>query len=138
MAATRIDYLSRNNEAPNYLTSLFQMLSQNTFRELLKLPLLKNSSDQGSFSPIEEHYCGTILVLVPIMCEPEINSKLHAKLANNLSVNFIISILFSCFSTVCNFYCNAYFTMTVIRLFNLILFYRVVYKSVFSCILFPG
>ena len=43
-------YKSINNEAPNYLMSLFERLSQNTARELrntktdLKLPLLKTSS----------------------------------------------------------------------------------------------
>ena len=49
-------YRSINNEAPNYLTSLFERLSQNTIRELrntktdLKLPLLKTSSGQKCFS----------------------------------------------------------------------------------------
>ena len=44
-----------NNEAPSYLTSLFESLSQNTVRELrntktdLKLPLLKTSRGQKCF-----------------------------------------------------------------------------------------
>ena len=47
---------SINNEAPNYLKSLFERLSQNTIRELgntkidLKLPLLEVSSGQKCFS----------------------------------------------------------------------------------------
>ena len=53
---TMIVYKSINNEAPNYLTSLFERLSQNTIRELrntktdLKMPLLKTSSGQKCFS----------------------------------------------------------------------------------------
>ena len=49
-------YLSINSEAPSYLTSLFERLSQNTVSELrttktdLKLPLLKTSSRQKYFS----------------------------------------------------------------------------------------
>ena len=49
-------YKSINNEAPNYLTSLFERPSQNTIRELrntktdLKMPLLKTSSGQKCFS----------------------------------------------------------------------------------------
>ena len=49
-------YRSINNKAPNYLTSFFERLSQNTIRELrntktdLKLPLLKISSGQKCFS----------------------------------------------------------------------------------------
>ena len=44
-----------NNEAPNYISSLFERLSQNTIRELrntktgLKLPLLKFCSGQKRF-----------------------------------------------------------------------------------------
>ena len=46
----------RSIEAPNYLASLFERLSQNTVRELrntktdLKMPLLKTSSGQECFS----------------------------------------------------------------------------------------
>ena len=53
---TMMVYKSINNEAPNYLTSLFERLSQNTIRELrntktdLKMPLLKTSSGQKCFS----------------------------------------------------------------------------------------
>ena len=49
-------YRSINNEAPNYITGLFERLSQNTIRELhntkteLKMPLLKTSSGQKCFS----------------------------------------------------------------------------------------
>ena len=49
-------YKSISNEAPHYLMSLFERLSQNTIRELrntntdLKLPLLKTSSGQKRFS----------------------------------------------------------------------------------------
>ena len=49
-------YRSINNEAPNYLSSWFERLSQNTIRELrntktdLKLPLPKASSGQKCFS----------------------------------------------------------------------------------------
>ena len=49
-------YRSINNDAPTYLSSLFEMLSENTIRELrntktdLKLPLLKTSSGQKCFS----------------------------------------------------------------------------------------
>ena len=59
-------YSSINNEAPNYLTSLFERLSQNTIRELrntktdLKLPFLKTSSGQKCSSLTEEHDSGTI------------------------------------------------------------------------------
>ena len=49
-------YRSMNNEAPSYLTSLLERLSQNTVRELrntktdFKLSLLKTSSGQKCFS----------------------------------------------------------------------------------------
>jgi len=52
METTTMVYMSINNEAPSYLTRLFERLSQNTIRELrntktdLKLPLLKISSGQ--------------------------------------------------------------------------------------------
>ena len=53
---TMMVYRSINNEAPSYLTSLFERLSQNTVRELrntktdLKLLLLETSSGQKCFS----------------------------------------------------------------------------------------
>ena len=49
-------YRSINSEAPNYLSSLFERLSQNTIKELRnttadhKLPLLKTSDGQICFS----------------------------------------------------------------------------------------
>ena len=49
-------YRSMNNEAPSYLTSLFERLPKNTVRELrntktdLKMPRLKTSSGQKCFS----------------------------------------------------------------------------------------
>ena len=59
-------YKSINNEAPEYLTSLFERLSQNTIRELrntktdLKLPLLKPSSDRDSFSYRGARICNNL------------------------------------------------------------------------------
>ena len=56
METARMVYRSIKNDAPNYLTSLFERLSPNTVRELgntktdLKLPLLKTSSGQRYFS----------------------------------------------------------------------------------------
>ena len=56
METAMIVYRSINNETPNYLSSLFERLSQNTNRELRnsktdhKLPLLKTSSDQKCLS----------------------------------------------------------------------------------------
>ena len=52
----RMVYRSINKEAPNYLTTLFERLSDNSVRELrntntdLKLPLLKTSSGQRCFA----------------------------------------------------------------------------------------
>ena len=49
-------YRSINNEAPDYLSTLFERLSQNTIKELrntktdLKLPLLKTLNGQKRFS----------------------------------------------------------------------------------------
>ena len=56
METAMMVYRSINNEAHNYLTNLFERLSQNTIRELRntktdhKLSLLKISSGQGRFS----------------------------------------------------------------------------------------
>ena len=49
-------YRSINNEVPDYLSTLFERLAQNTIKELrntkidLKLPLLKTSNGQKCFS----------------------------------------------------------------------------------------
>ena len=56
METAKMVYWFINNEAPNYVSSLVQRLSQNTIRELrntktdLKLPLLKTSNGQKCFS----------------------------------------------------------------------------------------
>ena len=56
METAMVECQSINNEAPNYLTSLFESLSQNTVRELQntktdhKLPLLKIPTGKRCFS----------------------------------------------------------------------------------------
>ena len=64
MRTAQMVYRSISNEAPNYLSSLFERLSQNTIRELrntktdLKLFLLENPLVRNT-SLIEEHDSGT-------------------------------------------------------------------------------
>ena len=56
MQTATMVYWSINDEAPDYLSTLFERLSQNTIKELrntktnLKLPLLKTSNGQKCFS----------------------------------------------------------------------------------------
>ena len=99
-----------NNEAPKYLTSLFERLSQNTVRELRntktdhKLPLLKISSGKRCFS-----YRG-------------------ARLWNNLSADAKNSQTISQFKTVsCSRAINLSFILATLVLFSL---------PVFICMLF--
>ena len=56
METATMVYRSINNETPDYLSTLFESLSQNTIKELrntkadLKLPLLKTSNGKKCFS----------------------------------------------------------------------------------------
>ena len=54
METATMIYRSINNEAPNYLSTLFEKFSQNIIKELrntdLKLPLLNTSNGQKCFS----------------------------------------------------------------------------------------
>ena len=60
METATMVYRSINNEAPDYLSTLFERLSRNTIKELrntktdLKLPLL-NTQMVRYASPTEEH-----------------------------------------------------------------------------------
>ena len=84
METATMVYRSINNEAPDYLSTLFERLSQNTIKELrntktdLKLPLLKPQMVRNA-SPTEEHDFGTTLVIMSKRRKPHTSSKRFTK-----------------------------------------------------------
>ena len=87
---------SINNEAPNYLTSLFERLPQNTIRELrntntdLKLPLLKTSSGRKCFSYRGARICNNLSAYAKNE-QAQIKFKKAYKICKNLLPNSITS-----------------------------------------------
>ena len=104
-------YLSMNNEAPSYFTSLFERSSQNTVRELrntktdLKLPLLKTSSGQKCFS-----YRGARLWNNLSADAKNAQTKFQFKNAYNISKESFVNFNFVFYYIiVCSSYCNFFF-----------------------------
>ena len=87
-----IVYRSMNNEAPSYLTTLFERWSQNTVREFrntktdLKLPLLNTSRGQKCFS-----YRGARLWNNLSAGTKNVQTKVQFKNAYNISKDSFVS-----------------------------------------------
>ena len=92
-------YRSINNEAPDYLSTLFERLSQNTIKELrntktyLKLPLLKASYGQKCFSYKEARLWNNLSDNIKKGQTPY-QFKRFIKLVGNPSFNFIAFKIF--------------------------------------------
>ena len=98
MKTAKMMYRTINNEAPNYLTTLFERLSENSVREFsnittdLQLPLLKLPMVRGDL-PMEEHDYGIIYALRSRKSKPYIDSKLHTTSATNLFANSLFTYI---------------------------------------------
>ena len=107
METATMAYRSINNEAPDYLSTLFERLSQNTIKGLRntktdpKLPLLKTQMVRNA-SPTEEHDFGTTLVIMSQKRKPHTSSQRFTKLVGNPFFNFnFIAFKFSFLSYYC-------------------------------------
>ena len=103
METATMVYRSINNEATDYLSTLFERLSQNTIKELrktktdLKLPLLKTSNGQKCFSYRGARLWNNLSVNVKKAQTPYQFKKIYKICRESfLYLHCILSFRFSC------------------------------------------